>query len=542
MDSQEISTRSELNIHTYRLVSYGLVAAMMACAAITLTSVIHNMNPDWQPSYLALLCCIVALDRLYTYRFFRDWMFLSKEWLVRVGAQAIVLIVLAKIMVGLSHGLDAFLTEIPLWREDLTTYFFNDELGFALIVVIIVWLVCGNFAEYLEEIGPAQLQSSHLDLARFGLEKNISARQRLVSLYFSVGVVLVFLTMLDRLELHALIYSATFSSLINIPALAASGGSTLLYFMLGLALLSQTQFISLHIRWNTQQIPVNGKLAKQWAGYSLLFLGLITLLVILLPTSYGIEPLKILGSLINTVLLVYFAIGQAVLFLLVYVLGLIYALFGKEPPAPPEEAVPTPTPELPPEAAVATAGPDWWEIAKTLIFWAIFLSVLFFALRQYLQQHQEILEKLRKLPAWRFLEQVWGWLKGIFAQTRSELSNAVQAGRERARQLFTGQGFGDGWINLRRLDPRQRIYFYYLAFIRRGGEKGLPRDHSQTPDEYAAALQTALPAADEDIHALTQAFMSARYSRQPVEAQQAQSVENAWERIRKVFRSKVGRR
>lgn len=541
MERSEISTRSELNANTYRLVSYGLVACMVACAAMTLASVIHHIDPSSQLSYLIPLCFIVALDRLYTYRLLRDWMSLSKEWLVHFGAQAVVILMLVKATVGLSHGLDAFLTEIPLWQKDLRTYFFNGELGFALMVVGMVWLVCGNFADMLEEIGPDQIQSSRLDLDRFGLEKNISTRQRLVSLYFSLGAVLVLLTALDRLELHGLIYNATFTPLFNIPAWAASGGSTLLYFMLGLALLSQTQFISLHIRWNVQQIPVNGRLARQWAVYSILFLGLVALFVSLLPTSYAIEPLKLLGYLLNVALYIYLSIGQTIIALFLYLLGLLYMLLGKEPPTQTAPVEPPRPPDLQPEAG-ATVGINWWAIIKTLVFWAIFLSVLFFSMRQYLLQHQELLEKLRKLPGWRLLEQVWAWLKGVFVQAKSEIAGVVQIGRERARQLVAGRGFGDGWINLRGLDPRQRIYFYYLAFIRRSGEKGLPRDRSQTPDEYAAALQTALPAADQDIHALTQAFIAARYSRQPIEPQQAQSVESAWERIRKALRRRVVKR
>ena len=534
MERQHTSEQLGLNVNTYRLVSYGLVASMLACAALTVVSVISRFSPTWQPSYLSALCFIVALDRLYTYRLLRDWMSFSREWLARFGAQVIILLALTKATVGLSHCWCAFLAEIPLWQQDFTPNFFNGEMTFALIMVVIVWLLSGNFADLLEEIGPEHVQSE-------GLEENIPARKRLVSLFFSAGTVLVILTAISRLDLHSVLDAQTLSSIeIQIPALAAGGASTLLYFMLGLALLSQTQFISLHVRWTVQKIPVNSSLAKQWAGYSLLFLGLMALLVSLLPTRYAIQPLQVLAYLFSTALAIYLYIGQAILAFFLYIISLIYSLFGKVPPAKSEPFAPPKLPALPADAGPAGAGPNWWEIIKTLIFWAIFLGIIFFAARQYLRQYQGVLEKLRKLPGWKFLAQYWGWLQSLFASAKSSLASAVAAGRERTFQFVTRPDFG--FMNLRQLAPRQRIYFFYLALVRRGGEKGLPRSLSQTPDEYAAALQAVLPAADEDIHALTQAFVDARYSRRPVQPELVQRVESAWERIRKALRKKLQKR
>jgi len=533
-EHQDISKQSGLNVNTYRLVSYGLVASMLACAALTVVALVDRIIPTWQPSYLSVLCFIVALDRLYTYRLFRDWMSFSREWLARFGAQVIIILVFTKAMVGLSHGWNAFLTEISLWQQNFSAYFFSGETVFALSMALMAWLLGGNFAALLEEIGPEQVQSAGLDGVP---DKNIPARKRLVSLFFSLGTVLVVLTAISRIDLHSVFDRQTFS-FIEIPALAAGGASTLLYFMLGLALFSQTQFISLHVRWTVQQIPVNGSLAKQWAVYSVLFLGLVSLLASLAPTSYGIQPLQALAYLLNVILTIYLAIGQVILAFFLYILGLLYSLFGKAPPAQNAPVTPLKPPDLPPSAG-SSVGPNWLEIIKVLIFWAIFAGILFFAVRQYLEQHHEILKKLRELPGWKFLAQVWGWLKNLLTRVQSGVAGLVAAGRERILQLTARPGLGGGFMNLRKLDPRQRIYFFYLALIRRGGEKGIPRSLSQTPDEYAAALQAALPTADEDIHTLTQAFVDARYSRQPVQPEQAQRVASAWERIRKALRGKL---
>ena len=93
-------------------------------------------------------------------------------------------------------------------------------------------------------------------------------------------------------------------------------------------------------------------------------------------------------------------------------------------------------------------------------------------------------------------------------------------------------------IRLRSLDPRRQIYFFYLAMLRRGGEQGVPRQPSQTPAEYAAALEKTLPASEEDIHSITQAFVEARYSRRKVDSSEADFVRATWGRIRRALQNK----
>jgi len=46
--------------------------------------------------------------------------------------------------------------------------------------------------------------------------------------------------------------------------------------------------------------------------------------------------------------------------------------------------------------------------------------------------------------------------------------------------------------------------------IRRGGERGLKRAEHQTPYEYAAIMECAVPDVDKDVTALTEDFVIAR--------------------------------
>jgi hypothetical protein len=93
-------------------------------------------------------------------------------------------------------------------------------------------------------------------------------------------------------------------------------------------------------------------------------------------------------------------------------------------------------------------------------------------------------------------------------------------------------------LRLRALDPRRQVYFFYQAMVRRGGEEGVPRKPSQSPSEYAAQLEKALPSEEEDIEALTRAFVEARYSLLDVDTTKASRVKEIWGRIRRALQGK----
>jgi hypothetical protein len=93
------------------------------------------------------------------------------------------------------------------------------------------------------------------------------------------------------------------------------------------------------------------------------------------------------------------------------------------------------------------------------------------------------------------------------------------------------------YLSLRRLTPRQRVLFFFLAMIRRGEERGIPRKDSQTPYEYASKLEGMIPDANRDVSSLTNAFVEARYSKRSISHEKAGLVKRYWKRIRTAFRS-----
>ncbi len=539
MSQRENSQEYRINETVFRWTSYLLVALMVACSAWTLGSLLSRLMLFWQTWLMAAVCFLVALDSLYISRRLKNLTIFSKEWLITFSTQWIVILMLVKVLTGLSHGVDAFLAEIPLWWKGFSSHFMTGDFLIAVVMVVIAWFVSGYFAGLLDEMGIDHALIA-LDMESAAHRYELDARDRLLSLIFTICTILVMITALVRVNLRA-VFAGQFESLFyDLPILAGGGASTLAYFMFGLALLSQTQFISLHTRWNLAHIPVSNKLAGRWALYSILFLAILAGLVSLLPTSYSMGLLLSLGHLLDFFVQLFYFIVQFVFAILAFLLNLLFSLFGGNSPFGNNAFPSRDLPELLNKETAGGSSLPWLDMAKSIAFWVIFLGVIFFSFSQYLRQHQEVLHGLRKLPGWQILLRFWHWIRARFAGAKRGISKMVETGRERLRaRRGLGAGASKGrHLNLRRLNARQKVYFFYLALVRRGGERGLPRSPSQTPSEYAATLDDALPAADEDIDSLTDAFVEARYSRHPIQSEEANRVRTTWERIRKVMRGK----
>ncbi len=540
MSLQKIPEETRHSERIFRLISYGLVALMLACAALTVVSVTGYLFTGWTPNSLPVLCFLVALERLYTYGRFKKLTFMNLDWIKAFGAQWILIAVVVKVTVGLSHGFGAFLSEIPHWSSSFLTTFLSFDFLYILTIVLVAWFLSGDFAALIDEMGIA-----HVSVLQNASPESLpastpSARQRLLGLTLGVGIALLLLTTLTRMDLQTGFTLNKQPFYRQLPALASGGASTLLYFILGLGLISQTRFMELHTRWSLQRIPVSQEMAKRWDFYSVAFLAIVILLVSLLPTHYSLGLVSLLGGLLILISRVILFLFEIILFLLLFLISLPSLLTGKGTLPVLPTAQPTPSPL--PQDALNHAAPTTtlMELAHSVFFWAVFLGVLAFALIQFLRTHEEVREKLRTLRGWILLAQVWQWLTRRFGNVTQEISRAVERGmvRLRTRGGTQGNALPSGFINLRGLDARRQVYFFYLTLVRRSEEGGFPRRRSQTPYEYAASLERKLPEVDKEIDALTAAFVEARYSQRPVASDEARRVKAAWGRIRKALQQR----
>jgi hypothetical protein len=531
------------NERTFRLLSYTLVFLMLLCAVLTVGAFFNSVLPSWHAGILASILLFIVIDRLYTYRQLRSLTPLSSEWAISVGAQWLLILLLIRFLLSYANGIDALRADLSLFARGDMMELFTLEYIVSILLALLLWFVAGRFLDVLDEIGLDQKLA--LEEGSPPIQSDaIPAHQKLVSLIFSLGIGLVILTALARVDLQVIASNVEGLPRIQFNRLTGGEAGTLLYFVFGLALLSLSRLLSLQTRWNRLRIPVSSQtLTRQWGIYSLFFLLILGVIVSLLPAGDSLGLFSVLGTLFNFLMSVLFFIGQLVISLILLLFSIPFLLLGQGPPIPNPPPAPPPLPNLPVEPAGPITNNAAWALIRSMLLWGSLLVIVIFVFIQFVRQHGGVLPALRNSRVANWLLLAWQWLSRNANETRGSISRAIADGwqtivsRLEAKRILPPASV----IRLRSLDARRQIYFFYLAMIRRGGEQGVPRKPSQSPSEYAITLEDALPEADKDVHSITGAFIEARYSRHEVNAEDANVVKATWGRIRRALQSKSER-
>ena len=115
-------------------------------------------------------------------------------------------------------------------------------------------------------------------------------------------------------------------------------------------------------------------------------------------------------------------------------------------------------------------------------------------------------------------ESLWSW-DGL-ASDLAGLLAGLRAGKR-------SEGLRDALARLRGDDPISRIRRSYIKLLLIGEERSLPRQASQTPQEYTPNARALLPAAAQPVATLTEAYERARYNPAGVSGADADAAERA---------------
>ncbi|HJR78857.1 MAG TPA: DUF4129 domain-containing protein [Anaerolineales bacterium] len=526
------------NEKTFRFIGYMLLFLMMACAVMTIGMILQNVS-GWHSGIIAGVLSFIVIDRLYTYRQLRRLMPFSSEWAIAIGGQWILILLILRLLLSYANGLDSFRADLGLFARGYIAELFTLEFIVSLLLALLVWVLSGRFLDLLEEIGlnPALA----LDESPAVQSQVIPAHQRLVSLVFSIGIGLVILTALARLNFETIVSNTEGLPRLEFNRLSGGEAGALLYFVFGLALLSLSRLMSLQTHWNRLRIPVSSpNLTRQWGRYSLLFLLILAIFISLLPAGDSFGIFSVLGTLLGFLLGVLFFLGQLLISLIFLLISLPFFLLGQGAPNISPPPAPPPLPNLPVQPPASVTDSAALALIRSILLWGSLAAIVVFVLIQFVRQHGGLRAALRQSRVTNWLLLAWQWLSRSAGKTREGLARAISDGWQSIVSRMEGKRFLSpaSLIRLRALDPRRQIYFFYLAMIRRGGEQGLPREPSQTPSEYAATLEKALPSAAEDIDSITEAFVAARYSRREIRAGDANVIKATWGRIRRALQEK----
>src|ERR1041385_25497 len=219
------------NAKVFRIIGYTLVFLMMLCVVMTLGNLIQSVLPEWHAGVIAGILLFIVIDRIYTYQTLKSLTPFSGEWLIAVGTQWLVIALLIRFLLSYANGLEVLRTDLALLARGYLGSLFTPEYMIALLLALLVWYLPAQFLELLDEIGLDMRMALRDDPGRIGAA---APHQRLVSLIFSLGIFLVILTALTRLNVEA-----TFSDSSGIPHLewksfSGAEAGALLYFVFGL--------------------------------------------------------------------------------------------------------------------------------------------------------------------------------------------------------------------------------------------------------------------------------------------------------------------
>ncbi len=499
-----------------------IICIMMGCIGLTFAFFGERMAPGWNGTYLAWFFLAIGLETIISRNTSRS--LAGRDKWIFVASEFIIIAILIKILLYFLNGFSQILIDVQQWQADLST-FFSPEFFLDVVLVFAARIYCG---QVLSDFDALQSDEEDVYTENIGfMEKDrLSTHQRLMEMVLGAGLAGVFITTLTRVRLPAQM---------GIPdAWQAPVFNVVLYFVLALILLSQSQFALLHGRWLWQRMPVSPGLSKNWIIYTLVFFIILGVLILLLPTHYSLQllyALQIVFSFITKILL----FGMA---LITYLFTWLFSLFfTAHDQAQPESM---PPPQFNPVQTVVPPTPiPWLETVRAVVFWVIFGAILVYAIKTYVIRNSLLISKLGRISiiAWFVvgLKSIWSWLLGVNRQVSATLAATFLKGRS-ILTASTGAETSE-FANPHNLPPRQKVIFYYLTLVRRSSQRGLPRKLNQTPLQFEETLRASLPEVESEIDALTDSFVEARYSKHEIDGEKVNLLQQFWKRVMTTLRN-----
>lgn len=497
--------------------SYIIVLGMMVCLAITMIGFLQWILPTWNASGMVFISILAYVEAIASNWLIRRMNAIQHQMVIYRLTEWAIIIVILKVFSELILGQANFAANFNLWFIQFPENVFNGRFFFTLIPFLAVWMITNWFDNDLFLLGTFETASADTQL------KTRPVRNLILRRFLNVGLFIVVLAGIPP------------QAILAVPQVVASNAApaAVTYFILGIILLSLTRYSYLSTTWRQSKIETPPEISRRWFFYTALLILALALIIFWLPTRTGMGLFQTLSAIFGFIAQAVYAFYGIVL----YLFGLLLSKFIHQTPGVESEIIPTPRPAeaLPPVPPAA----DNWMLIKSILFWVGLLILIFIALRQYILFNQSLSEELKRFRPWRWLALVWKRLTASVKKGGEKVGIFVQSSIKRLRSLGKSPVDTSEWafINPRRLENRQKVIFYYLALLRRAGEVGLPRQEGQTPNEYANSLKTNLQEGQENVEAMTNSFIEARYSLHEIPVEAAGKVESTWDAIRRILRN-----
>jgi hypothetical protein len=508
-------TRSPWVQNLFRPLAIGV---MVGCIALSVVGLVRLFAPTWSGTYLVVGTVLAALEANYSYRLIQVRKVRGPDVLRFRAIEMAMFFIMLKIGSYVGDRWTDVVADVRAWPRQPWGVF-DREMIFAFILALLSWQAATQTVRDLEQIGEPPERHRHY----------VPPLEKLTSRFFWGGAVLLVFAGITRIGIAALLD-------LQRPSVPGLVLNVLVYFLLGLVMLGQVRFTRLRVQWQAQRIKIADELPGRWARYSLILIALAALIAFLLPTGYTVGLLDVVATIIYVLSYAMTVIVTIISVILGLLLLPLARLLGRERTAPRREIPPL---QLPQEGlgGPSIATPDWFEILRSLLFWAAVLGMAYYVIRSYLRDHPELLQALASLGPIRalrtFLSTLWRRLVGLAEAINERIPQGLALRRGRRGPAASRSRL----FRLGALSPRERVLYYYLSILRRAGQQGFPRRHTQTPHEYEGTLGPHLPDARPEMSRLTRDFEIARYSNHPVGQDEERRVRTRWQRVKAALRA-----
>ena len=476
-----------------------LMAIMLMALMVSLLAVIVEVSVDNRWFGTTFLLFFIALEGIYTTNWLNHPRQLPLDRAAYRAAELLLLIILVLIANQFIFG-----QGVPE-REMLLEYlrapqilFLNWHFLIMVLLAAIIWRMAIHLSQIFTklQISEFELRYHSLPLAQRKARAEDQpiqiSRSELVDDFLRFwligGLLLVVATGISTLGQQSVekFMAPLASGRTNLEPRLLS--ALLLYFIIGLWLLSQARLMHVHARWLLNSINTDEDARRKWQRTSLVILAFVVLVATFLP----IGSTSALSQIINVVLFWALAIAYFIILLLVLPFAMLLAFFSGKGI---EEV--TPPPPLEPNFMQPPLENSASQLGETLAmvlssgFWTVLIIILILALLFYFRERG--LDGLGPVRNLRLGERILAWLREFWSRLHGQvrsLQDTLLLLRESENSDEEAQAGRPRWRFLRvsNLSPRDQLRYFYLSTIRRAADKGVKREAADTPNEYAENL------------------------------------------------------
>ena len=461
-----------------------LIVVLVSCIGVALLTFLRHAVPEMAegvPWTLALLVVLAGLVGVTT----TTWLAHPNQRLWRTAsyrlAELFLLLAGARVPVWLFGGA---LPSLRTLLEAPLDALWDGNFIVTALAVVFAWIAAVDFADDLSQLG---LQADELwvgrqphrgtaDSSRPAATDRAAILRRFVARWVGWGIFLIVVAATLRLGF----VREQFQTLLRQDVDPVAVGAIVVYFLVGLLLISLGQLAVLRARWTIGHTPSQPAIARTWALYTFTILLGFAIVAVFLPLGDTFLLAVVLQGTLTLLFGVIYPLFRLLAFLVVLLFSLLPGGQMALESAPSMAAAPPPAVMAP----IFTL-PPW---VGGVLFWLGLALLVGYAAYFYFADKDRSLNWLRRF--WLILVQRWALLWRAWRAWRPVAVRGGRAG-DAGAELAVLPWYAR-LLPWRFLTPSQQVRYLYFALLDAAARLQAVRRAAETPHQYALRLQAQL--------------------------------------------------